>query len=118
MIKPAKSSFNYPSLGQDMETGKVRAFDNLKRPAIEGFHNVNEFSRIPAIRPDYLQFSEIVAHFFKHQFSPVSILNACGMNNNGKDKSKRINKNMTFSSLYLLASVIATRPPFFAVFTD
>jgi hypothetical protein len=53
-----------------------------------------------------------VAKFVEHQPAACMILNVRSMNDQGNNQAKRIDQNMAFTPLYLLARVVATVPPF------
>ena len=79
---------------------------------------INQFARITAVSPNEFKLCKAVFHLFKNQFRAISILYIRAVHNDTEDETKRVNQQMAFPALYLFTSVIATKPPFFTVFTD
>jgi hypothetical protein len=53
-----------------------------------------------------------VAKLVEHQLAARMILNVGSMNDYSNNQTKRIDQNMAFTPLYLLACIVATVPPF------
>jgi hypothetical protein len=53
-----------------------------------------------------------VAKLVEHQLAARMILNVRSMNDYSDNQAKRIDQNMAFTPLYLLACIVATVPPF------
>jgi len=52
-----------------------------------------------------------------NELGSVAVLNAGRVNYDGKKQVDRIDNNMSFAAVYLLARVVTVAPPFWAVLT-
>ena len=91
---------------------KVTPFNNLNNPIELLLGPRHKAATITAVRPDQLQSCTAPAQPVQHLLATRMVLNVRGMNDQGNNQTKRIDQNMAFTSLYLLARVIATVPPF------
>ena len=91
---------------------KVTAFNNLNHP-IELLPGPNhKQTPIAPIGPDPFQTRTPAAQPAQHVFATGMVLNVRGVNDHRNNQAKRVDQNMTFTSLYLLPRVVATVPPF------
>ena len=118
LSQPRKGPFHYPSPGQYRKAfNALITFDNLQQPATKIESPVDEFTCVSTISPYQRQTTETAGQFTQNQFCPVTILNISCMYNHSYHQTQRIYHQMAFSAFCLLASVIASVPPFDAVLT-
>lgn len=73
---------------------------------------------VGAVSPDQLEAPKAVSQRFQQQFATLMVLQVGLMDQQMQNPSVRINQQMTLATFYALAAVIATKPPFWLVFTD
>jgi len=77
-----------------------------------------QFATITAVRPDFSQPPmSFVFERYQKLFGSISILSVGRLNLHFKHQTKRIDQQMTLSTTYFLACIVATRPPFSVVLT-
>ena len=117
--EPRECSFNHPSSRQHLKVVAVsRALHNLEHPACHGPDPLDQLSSIASIGPDQPHSGESPSQFIDDQLGSISILNIGRMHHHRKQQPHGIYNDVSLSTVDLLASVIATRPPFSVVFTD
>ena len=118
-VQPREGAFHNPTFRQDHKAGDIIVtLDNLQRPSTHPSGPVDQLTGIAAVGPDQLQPGRMADEFGQHQLGSVAVLNIGGMDHHRQHQSQRINYQMAFSALYLLAGVISARPPFSTVLTD
>jgi len=118
-VQPGEGSFHNPPLGQNCESRHVvTAFDDLQHPPAQVSRPFNQLPGVTSVGPDQFQSRETSPQLFEYQLGSIPILHIGGVNHHRKDQPQRIHHQMAFSALYLLAGVIAPRPPFSTVLTD
>ena len=70
------------------------------------------------IGPDQLESGEPAQQLGQYQSGSVPVLDIGGVNHYGQEQAGRIHYDVAFAPRYLLAGVVAPRPPFSVVFTD
>ena len=98
----------------------LEALDNLERPACQGPSTdpLDQLSSIASIGPDQPHAGKPPYQFIDDQLRPIPILDIGRMHHHRQQQPHGIYYDMSLSTVDLLASVIATRPPFSVVLTD
>lgn len=115
---PCKSSFDDPSLGQDLELRNVVAVNNFNGPRTGFCDGSGElWSLIAGIGKDPLDERKHAARAaIENQGCAVAVLHICGMDDDIQEEAKRVDKNVPFAAFDLFARVIARwierTPPF------
>jgi hypothetical protein len=107
--KPSEGAFDDPALGEDLEAGEG-AFDDLEVEAATGNHGVcprQELSGIAAVSEDPAHPAE-VEQSGEQKLGSITVLQSGAVHNHRKDQSQGVDQKVSFSSVDLLASVIAT----------
>ena len=116
--QPPKGALHDPPTGQHLKTMAVwGALDHLNHPASHGVSPIHQLSGIGAIGPDQLEPRKEPQKLAQHQLCPITVLDVRRMHHHGQQQPEGVNHDMAFASFHLLASVIATWPPFSVVFT-
>jgi hypothetical protein len=110
--EPTKCPLHDPAFGKNLKMMKVTAFNNLNDPIELLLRPRHKETTITPIRPDQFQTRTTAAKPVQHQLATRMILNVRGMNDQNNNQAKRIDQNMAFTPLYLLARIVATVPPF------
>ena len=103
--EPGKSALNDPTLWEDLETGCV-AFDDFEREAParnQGGGPFQEFTSISTVGKDFAHPAK-VEEGGEQEFRAIAVLHSRAVNDYGKNVYQKV----SFSSVDLLASVIAT----------
>ena len=117
--EPRECSFNHPSSRQHLKVVAVPgAFDNLEGPACQGPDPLDQLSSIASIGPDQPHAGKPPYQFIDDQLRSISILDIGRMHHHRQQQPHGIHNDVSLSTVDLLASVIATRPPFSVVLTD
>ena len=117
--EPRECSFNHPSSRQHLKVVAVPgALDNLERPACQGPDPLDQLSSIASIGPDQPHAGKPPYQFIDDQLRSISILDIGRMHHHRQQQPHGIYNDVSLSTVDLLASVIATRPPFSVVLTD
>ena len=117
--EPRECSFDHPSSRQHSKTMAVPgALYNLERPACQGPDPLDQLSSIASIGPDQPHAGKPPYQFIDDQLRPIPILDIGRMHHHRQQQPHGIYNDMSLSTVDLLASVIATRPPFSVVLTD
>ena len=115
--EPRECSFNHPSSRQHLKVVAVpRALDNLERPACQGPDPLDQLSSIASIGPYQPHAGKPPYQFIDDQLRSISILDIGRIHR--QQQPHGIYNDVSLSTVDLLASVIATRPPFPVVLTD
>ena len=116
--EPRECSFNHPSSRQHLKVVAVPgALDNLERPACQGPDPLDQLSSIASIGPDQPHAGKPPYQFIDDQLRSISILDIGRMHHHRQQQPHGIYNDVSLSTVDLLASVIATRPPFSVVLT-
>ena len=114
--EPRECSFNHPSSRQHLKVVAVPgALDNLERPACQGPDPLDQLSSIASIGPDQPHAGKPLYQFIDDQLRSISILDIGRMHHHRQQQPHGIYNDVSLSTVDLLASVIATRPPFSVV---
>ena len=117
--EPRECSFDHPSSRQHLKVVAVPgALDNLERPACQGPDPLDQLSSIASIGPDQPHAGKPPYQFIDDQLRSISILDIGRMHHHRQQQPHGIYNDVSLSTVDLLASVIATRPPFSVVLTD
>ncbi len=115
---PGECAFDDPTLWQDLESRHVVAADDLDSPCAGRRDGRGAlWPLITGVGEDAFDEGEQTAGAaIKNQRHAVPILYIGGMDDNVQEEAKRVDKNVPFAALDLLARVIARRieggPPF------
>ena len=115
--EPGKSALNNPTLWQDLETRSV-AFDDFEGESAarnQGGRPFQEFTSISSIGEDFADPAK-VEEGGEQEFRAIAVLHSRAVNDHGKDEAKGVYQKVSFSSVDLLASVIATFSGLFSHF--
>jgi hypothetical protein len=110
--EPTKCPLHDPAFGYNLKIMKVTPFNNLNDPIELLLCPPHKETTITTIRPNQFQTRTTVAKPDQHQLAARMILNICCMNDQSNNQAKRIDQDMALTTLYLLARVVATMPPF------
>jgi len=110
--EPTKGSLHNPAFGENLKIMKVTPLNNINNPMELLLGPRHKGTTITAIGPDQLQSRTPSTKLAQDLFAAGMVLNVRGMNDQGNNQAKRIDQNMTFTPLYLLARIVATVPPF------
>jgi len=110
-VQPPEGPFDDPAFRQDREGGgSFVARDDLKRGATFGpqiSHPLDQAPSIAAVSPNAAQPTEALSQRLQQQMGAITVLDAGGVNADQKDQSQRVDQDVSLSSKYLLASIIA-----------
>ena len=107
---PSKGSLDHPSFWQDNKTFcDVGSFDDLDLPCTCSCGSgTNARPLIAAIGVDAFDEGEQPScAFVEHQGGTIAILNASGMNGDAQQEAQRVDEDVAFAALDLLARVEA-----------
>lgn len=107
--KPSKGALDHPAFGKNLEAGSV-AFDDLKSEAPAGDQGgcpFEKFTSISSVGEDFTHPAKI-EQGGKQQLGTIAILHPRTVDDNGKHEAKSVYQKVSFSSVDLFASVIAT----------
>ena len=107
--QPSEGALDQPAFGQDVETGSD-AFDNLDLQAAlrdEPLDPVQELAGIAAVGED-LAHPAKVEQGRQEQLGALTILQGGAVDHDGENQSQSVDQEVSFSSVDLLASVVAT----------
>ena len=90
----------------------------FQAPACQGPDPLDQLFGIACIGPDQSQTGKPPYHFVYDQLRSISVLNISRIYHHGQQQPYGIHYDVSLSTVDLLASIIATRPPFSVVFTD
>lgn len=110
--EPTKCPLHDPAFRKNLKIMKVTPFNNLNRPIELLLRPRHKKTTITPIRPDQFQTRTTPTEPVQHLFATRMVLNVRSMNDQSNNQAKCIDQNMAFTSLYLLARIIATVPPF------
>ncbi len=117
--QPRQRSFNNPASWQDLKLVTVlRTLDNLQYPARQSLHPVNQLSSVASVCPDQFETRKTPYQFVDNQLCPIPVLDIGRVDHDGQQQTDGVYHDVPFAPHHLLASVIATRPPFSVVLTD
>ena len=107
--KPGKGALNHPTLWQDLEARGV-AFDDLEGETPAGDQRSGPFEEFPGISSigEDFAYPAKVEQGGEQEFRAIAVLHSSAVNDDGKDEAKSVYQKVSFSSVDLLASVIAT----------
>ena len=117
---PGERAFDDPALGKNDEAMQLVAFDDFDGPGADlcdgGSHRL---SLVAGIGEDALDEREQTARAaVEDQADAIAVLHVGGVNDDVQQEAERVDKNVPFAALDLLARVIALRvdrgPPFCA----
>ena len=91
--------------------------DDLQDPARHGHHPVHQLAAVASVSPDESQAWESSYQFIDDQPRPISVLDIGRMHHHRQQQAHGIYDDVSLSTVDLLTSIIATRPPFSVVFT-
>ena len=107
--EPSKGALNNPTFGQDLEA-RVGAFDDFQLKSAPGNQvadPLQELSRIASVGKNLAHPAE-AQQGGQQEFRSIAILERGTVDDDRKDQSEGIYQKVSFSSVDLLASVIAT----------
>ena len=117
--EPRQRSFNYPPSGQQRKLmAATRSSDDFQHISSNCLRPVNQPTGVARISPNQPQTPKPPHHLRNDQLRPISVLYVSRVDHNGQQHPHSIYDDVSLSTLDLLASVIAARPPFSVVFTD
>jgi hypothetical protein len=117
--QPTEGPLHDPPLRQHDEALLPRsARDDLDRPVPEPSCPLDELAPVRRVRPDLDQPRETAVQPAQHEFRPLAILDMGRMHHRHQQQPQRIDQDVPLASVYLLAGIVTSRPPFSVVFTD
>ena len=107
--KPGKGALYDPTLRQDFETRCVALddFESESPARNQGGRPFQELTSISSIGEDFAHPAK-VEQGGEQEFRAIAVLHSSAVNDDGKDEAKSVYQKVSFSSVDLLASVIAT----------
>ena len=117
--QPRECSLNHPSSGQHLKLMAIpRTPDDFQNIARKGLDPIHQPASVTSISPNQPQTPEPSHQFVDDQLCTISVLDVSRMDHHGQQQPHGIHYDVALSTVDLLASVIATRPPFSVVLTD
>ena len=121
-INPSDHTFDDPSFRQELETRAIATLDDLELPIGDGPEDLFQLGAlIGAVADDFLQKGKPSPHRLEQRRGAVAILHIGRMHLHAQEQAERVDEEMAFLALDLLAGVIARRidlrPPFSAPLT-
>ncbi len=117
--QPRECSLNHPSSGQYLKLmATPRTPDDFQNIARKGLDPIHQPASVTSISPNQPQTPEPSHQFVDDQLCTISVLDVSRMDHHGQQQPHGIHYDVALSTVDLLASVIATRPPFSVVLTD
>ena len=116
--QPRQCSLNHPPAWQHLKLmAGPGTLDDLQDPARHGHHPVHQLAAVASVSPDESQAWESSYQFIDDQPRPISVLDIGRMHHHRQQQAHGIYDDVSLSTVDLLTSIIATRPPFSVVFT-
>ena len=116
--QPRQCSLNHPPAWQHLKLmAGPGTLDDLQDPARHGHHPVHQLAAVASVSPDESQAWESSYQFIDDQPRPISVLDIGRMHHHRQQQAYGIYDDVSLSTVDLLTSIIATRPPFSVVFT-
>ena len=116
--QPRQCSLNHPPAWQHLKLmAGPGTLDDLQDPARHGHHPVYQLAAVASVSPDESQAWESSYQFIDDQPRPISVLDIGRMHHHRQQQAHGIYDDVSLSTVDLLTSIIATRPPFSVVFT-
>ena len=116
--QPRQCSLNHPPAWQHLKLmAGPGTLDDLQDPARHGHHPVHQLTAVASVSPDESQAWESSYQFIDDQPRPISVLDIGRMHHHRQQQAHGIYDDVSLSTVDLLTSIIATRPPFSVVFT-
>ena len=114
---PCKGALDDPALGQDDETMKIGALDDLEFPGAGLGDGIGRpLALIPAIGKDALDEREQASRPAQQWNGSVAILDIAGSDEDVQQEAERVDENVALAAQRLLAGIVARRvergPPF------
>ncbi len=121
-IDPSDRAFDDPSFRQELEPRAIAALDDLELPIGDGPEDLFQLGAlVGAVADDFLQKRKQSSHGLEQRRGAVAILHVGGVHLDAQEQAERVDEEMAFLALDLLAGVIARRidprPPFSAPLT-
>ena len=117
--QPRQCPFNDPSSWQHLKLmAGPGTLHDLQGPARNSLDPVNQLTSVSSVSPDQLEARETTYQLVDDQLCPMSVLDIGRVDHNGQQQTHRVYHDVPLAPRHLLASVIATRPPFSVVLTD
>jgi hypothetical protein len=110
--KPTERAFDNPTLREYLKTVTVTTLNDLNNAVELLLGPVQELSAVSTISPNNLHTRAMTSQACQYVSGTISVLDVCGMNDQGNNQTERIDQNVPLASFYLLSSVIAAVPPF------
>ena len=116
--QPRQCSLNHPPAWQHLKLmAGPGTLDDLQDPARHGHHPVHQLAAVASVSPDESQAWESSYQFIDDQPRTISVLDIGRMHHHRQQQAHGIYDDVSLSTVDLLTSIIATRPPFSVVFT-
>ena len=117
--QPGQGALHHPPPGQHLEAVAVRIpTRHAQHPAPSGPGPRHQSASVRGISPDDLEPGKSIQQLYQDQLGSIPVLDVGGMNHHGQKQPGGIHCNVALAPGYLLARVVAPRPPFSVVFTD
>ena len=121
-IEPGDGALDDPALRQELEARAITAFDDVEFPVRDGAEDLFELgSLIGTVADDLLKKGKQSPHRLEQRRRAIAILHIGRMHLHAQQQAERVDEEMAFLALDLLAGVIARRidlrPPFSAPLT-
>ena len=109
----------HPLFDPDAAQAAPRMLHNFHGPAKLLLDPFDETALlVGAVGPDQFEARKAVHQRFQQEFAPLMILQVSLMDKQMQNPPIRINQQMALAAFYPFATVVATKPPFWLVFTD
>ena len=116
--QPRQCSLNHPPAWQHLKLmAGPGTLDDLQDPARHGHHPVHQLAAVASVSPDESKAWESSYQFIDDQPRTISVLDIGRMHHHRQQQAHGIYDDVSLSTVDLLTSIIATRPPFSVVFT-
>jgi hypothetical protein len=114
---PGKGAFHNPSLGQDLEAGRIRSLHDLQPPCSCAPGDERHLRAcVSAISKDALDERKHLSRPTQQEEGSISVLNISRMHNDAQQEAQRVDQDVPLAAFDLLARVVARRierrPPF------
>ncbi len=119
VVQPTKRAFHDPTGVQHLEPNHLRrALHHRQCPVKRQAYSPHQATRVPAVGHYRVDARQPLRDITQQIRRTIPILDMRGVNDYGQEQPHRIDKDVSFPSLHLLARVVPrASPPFSVVFT-
>ena len=116
--QPSEGAFDDPAFGQHNELTGLVALDDFDDPAEHALCPLDELAGVAAIDVDFLEMADDAKQTNQYGTCAGTILDAGRMDDDRKDETERIYRDMLLAPFGFLARVETALPPFEALLTE